>query len=149
MFLARCFLVGDCFSDGSEQVVVQMIDIHIRFSAALRAMTCSEGESGVILFGFFMQLLKLCGAINNFDYSGLRFPYTPFFDHQPAFALRRIEHSLSQQLSDCAAGWWVICLFYNSITPTVYWLVLKVFMDFQSLIPFGNRSKSYYGQSPE
>ena len=31
--------------------------------AALRAMTGLKDESAVMLFGFFMQLLKLCGAI--------------------------------------------------------------------------------------
>jgi len=31
--------------------------------AELRAMTGRERESAVMLFGFFMQLLKLCGAI--------------------------------------------------------------------------------------
>ena len=30
--------------------------------AALRAMTGSEGESAVMLFGIFLQLLKFCGA---------------------------------------------------------------------------------------
>ena len=34
--------------------------------AELRAMTGRERESAVMLFGFFMQLLKLCGAIQNF-----------------------------------------------------------------------------------
>ncbi len=34
--------------------------------AALRAMTRSKGESAVILFGILMQLLELCGAIQNF-----------------------------------------------------------------------------------
>ncbi|MEI6138459.1 MAG: hypothetical protein WCP85_04305 [Mariniphaga sp.] len=34
--------------------------------AALRAMTGSEGESAVTLFGIFMQLLKRCGTIHNF-----------------------------------------------------------------------------------
>jgi hypothetical protein len=31
--------------------------------AALRAMTVPEGESAVILFGIFIQLLEDCGAI--------------------------------------------------------------------------------------
>jgi hypothetical protein len=53
-------------------------------------MTNPEGESAGILFGIFMQLLKLCGVLHNYD-------------HQPAFALRRIVRSLSQQPSDCAA----------------------------------------------
>jgi hypothetical protein len=97
MLLAQCFLVWDCFG-------VQMIDIHIRFSAALRAMTSPERESAVKLLVVFIQFLILCGVINYFDYSGLRFPFSLLFDHQPAFALRRIDLSLSQQLSDCAAG---------------------------------------------
>ena len=33
--------------------------------AALRAMTGPGGESAVILFGIFMQLLEICGAIHN------------------------------------------------------------------------------------
>ena len=43
-------------------------DIHLSNSdcAALRAMTGSEGESAVMLFGIFMQLLILGGAIHNF-----------------------------------------------------------------------------------
>ena len=49
--------------------------------AAIWAMTGLEGESAVMLFGTIMQLLKLCGAIRNFDH--------PF-----KFALRRIKHSL-------------------------------------------------------
>ncbi|MEI6141373.1 MAG: hypothetical protein WCP85_19035 [Mariniphaga sp.] len=95
--------------------------------AALRAMTGLEGESAVILFGFFMQLLKLCGAIQNFDYSVLkfplsvlRFPYVRFFVHPLAFALRRMARSLFQQLSDCATGIWVNHHIYNTITPTEY-----------------------------
>ena len=35
--------------------------------AALRAMTGPEGESAVMLFGIVMQLLKLCGAIHDFN----------------------------------------------------------------------------------
>ena len=34
--------------------------------AALRAMTGPKGESAVMLFGILMQLLELCGAIQNF-----------------------------------------------------------------------------------
>jgi hypothetical protein len=34
--------------------------------AALLAMTGLEGESTVMVFGIFMQLLKPCGAIRNF-----------------------------------------------------------------------------------
>ena len=97
----------------------------------------------------FGKLLKLCGAINNFDYSGFWFPYVPFFDLQPAFALRRIDRSLFQQLSDCAAGLYVIYLFYNHFTPSELLIVLKINLDFRSLIHFGSVSKSYYGQSPE
>jgi len=44
-------------------VSVQMIGIKKEFSAALRAMTGPEGESAVILFGIFIQLLEDCGAI--------------------------------------------------------------------------------------
>ena len=63
MFLVRCFLVWDCFSDGSEQVVVQEIIFQILSSAALREMTGPEGESAVMLFGIFKQLLKFCDAL--------------------------------------------------------------------------------------
>jgi hypothetical protein len=35
-------------------------------STALRAMTVSKGESAVMLFVIFPQLLKLCGALRNF-----------------------------------------------------------------------------------
>ena len=43
--------------------------------AALRAMTGSEGESSVKLFGIFIQLLKLCGAILNFICRSKSFPF--------------------------------------------------------------------------
>ena len=36
--------------------------------AALRAMTGPKGESAVMLFLVFMQLLKLCGLIHDFDF---------------------------------------------------------------------------------
>jgi hypothetical protein len=44
--------------------------------APLRSMTGSEGESAVMLFGIFMQLLKFCGALivhspNNFQIAPL------------------------------------------------------------------------------
>jgi hypothetical protein len=87
--------------------------------ASLRAMTGSKDENAAMLFGIIMQLLKLCGAIHNFV-------------HRLTFALRRIDLSLSQQLSDCAAGGWGNYLFYNTITPTVYLLVLRVDWDFRS-----------------
>jgi len=64
-------------------------------------MTGSEVESAVMLFGFFIQLLKCCGVLRNLD-------------HQPAITLRRIDRSLFQQLSDCAAGQGVI---YFSTIP--------------------------------
>ena len=35
-------------------------------SAALRAMTGRKGESAIMLFLVFLQLLKFCGAIQNF-----------------------------------------------------------------------------------
>jgi len=35
--------------------------------AALRAMTGAEDGGAVILFAGFIQLLKLCGAIRNFE----------------------------------------------------------------------------------
>ena len=54
-------------------------------------MTGPKIESAVWLFVTFGKLLKLCDALRNFDY-------------QSAFALRRIDRSLSQQLSDCAAS---------------------------------------------
>ena len=37
--------------------------------AALRAMTGSEGESAVMLFGIFVQILKFCGALHDYDCS--------------------------------------------------------------------------------
>jgi hypothetical protein len=89
MFLAQCFLVWDCFG-------VQMIDIHIRLSAALRAMTSPETERAVMMLVVFIQLVKLGGAINYSDFSGLRFPFSLLLDLQPAFDLRRIDRSLSQ-----------------------------------------------------
>jgi len=66
-----------------------------------------ERESAVILLGIAMQLLKHCGAIQNFDCSGFYSPFFglrtfQFFGQRTAFALRRIDHSLSQRLSDCA-----------------------------------------------
>ena len=65
------------------------------------------------------------------------------WDLQTTFEiLRRIDLSLFQHLSDCPAGLWVIYLFYNTITPTLYWLVQRVELDFRSLVPFGNLSKS-------
>ena len=60
---------------------------------ALRAMTGSEGESAVMLFGIFMQILKFCGAL--------------------------IVHSPNNFLIAPLVVW-VIYLFYNTITPTVY-----------------------------
>ncbi|MEI6138456.1 MAG: hypothetical protein WCP85_04290 [Mariniphaga sp.] len=42
--------------------------------AALRAMTGPEGESAVMLFGIFIQLLKLCGAIHDFNCSPKALP---------------------------------------------------------------------------
>ena len=76
-------------------------------SSTLRAMTSSDKESAVMVFVVFSQLLKLCGAIHNFD-------------HRSTFSLRRIGLSLFQQQSDCAAGGLVNYFFYNTITPTVY-----------------------------
>jgi hypothetical protein len=67
-------------------------------------MTSPERESADKLLVVFIQLLILCGAIHYFDFSGLRFPFSLLFDLQPGFALRRIDLSLFQQLSDCAAG---------------------------------------------
>ena len=77
--------------------------------AALRAMTSLEGESAVIMFVIFMQLLKPCGAIRNFACSGFRspisvFPCVQFFVHPLPFVLRRIDRPLYQLLSDCASG---------------------------------------------
>ena len=42
LFLALCFLGWDCFSDRSEQVVVQETIIQMLLCAALRAMTGVE-----------------------------------------------------------------------------------------------------------
>ena len=60
-------LVWDCFG-------VQMIIIQILSNFALRAMTGHEGESAVMLFGIFIQLLKLCGAILKFACSPKALP---------------------------------------------------------------------------
>ena len=97
-------------------------------------MTGLEWESSVMLFVIFLQLLKLCTAIRKFV-------------HRSIFALRQINLSLSQQLSDCADGACVICLFYNTITPTVYGSELRVDWYFRSLLPFGTVIKSFYPQS--
>ena len=51
------------------------------FYVANLAMTGHEGESAVMLFVVFIQLLKLCGAIHNLD-------------HVFAFVLRRMENLL-------------------------------------------------------
>jgi hypothetical protein len=72
MFLAQCFLEWDCFSDGSEHVVVQKIPLRILSRSAHRAMTGQKSESAVSLIGVFMQLLECCGALQ-------------YFDHQPAY----------------------------------------------------------------
>ena len=61
--------------------------------SALRAMTVPERESAVMLSWIFLKLFEI---------------------------LRHMDLSRSQQLSDCVAGRWVIYLFYNTITPTVY-----------------------------
>ena len=42
--------------------------------ATLRAMTDTEWEGAIMLFLLFIQLLKLCGAIQNFDCFVFRFP---------------------------------------------------------------------------
>ena len=66
-----------------------------------------EGESAVMLFVNFIQLLKLCSEIPEFDYSGLWSPFLGFHSFQffnQHLILRRIDLSLFQQLSDCAAG---------------------------------------------
>ncbi|MEI6137954.1 MAG: hypothetical protein WCP85_01745 [Mariniphaga sp.] len=65
--------------------------------AALRAMTVHEGVGAVILFGIIMQLLKLCGAILNFDFPGLRSPFSGFRSFQfinSDLILRHIDLSL-------------------------------------------------------
>ena len=93
-------------------------------------MTGTEGESVIMLLVIFHQLLKLCGVIHNFE-------------NWSVFVLRRMDHSLFSPFSDCAAGWWVNYLSYNTITPTVYWLVPRVYWYFRSLIPFGTISKSF------
>ena len=68
--------------------------------AALRAISGHQREDTIMLLVVFIQLLILCGEIQNFDYFGLRFPFSLLFDLQTAFALRRIDLSLPQQLSD-------------------------------------------------
>ena len=54
-----------------------MIIIPILSFAALRAMTGHKGESAVMLFLFFSNFLKLCGAIHNFDCSMILSPPLP------------------------------------------------------------------------
>ena len=121
--------------------------------AALRAMTGPKGESAVILFGIFIQLLKPCGAIHNLAYSGFRtpitvFPYVQLFVHPLPFVLRRIDRPLYQLLSDCASGWWVNRLFYNHFTPSELLRELKVHLVLQNRIKFGIVSKSDCGFYP-
>ena len=55
------FLVWDCF-------VVQGDYLSNWVCAALRAMTDPKGESAVMLFMIFIQLLEVCGVIHNFDH---------------------------------------------------------------------------------
>ena len=105
------------FGTRSVQVIIfQNLDC-----AALRAMTSLKCESAIMLFVVFLQLLKLCGAIHNYD-------------HQTGFTLRRIDRSLFQQLSDCAADVWVNTIFYNTLTPTEYCLDYKFYFESQYLI---------------
>jgi hypothetical protein len=80
-------------------------------------MTSPKGESTVTLFVIFIKLLELCGAIQNFD-------------HHFAFVLRRIERSRLKQLPDCAVGYWVNLLFYNTLTLTEYSKVPRVHYGF-------------------
>ena len=51
-------LAWDCFG-------VQVIFFQIQSSAALRAMTGTEGDGAEMLLATFFKLLKLCGTINN------------------------------------------------------------------------------------
>ena len=83
------------------------------FYVANLAMTSPKVESTVTLFVIFMQLLEVCGAIQNFD-------------HHFAFVLLRIERSRLKQLPDCAVGYWVNLLFYNTLTLTEYSKVPRV-----------------------
>jgi len=46
---------------------------------ALRAMTGLKGESAIMLFVVFLQLLKLCGAIHNLDYCPKALPLGYWF----------------------------------------------------------------------
>jgi hypothetical protein len=101
--------------------------------AALRAMTGSEGERAVRLFVTFGQLLKLCSAIQNLT---IKLPC----------GLRRIDLSLSQQLSNCAAGRWVNHLFYNTTTPIGVFESAKTCSGFHKHIRFENISPSFYGR---
>jgi len=60
----------------------------------LRAMTRFKCESAVILFVIHMQILIICGAIHNLDFSGFHSPFfsfrtSQFYGHWTAFALRR------------------------------------------------------------
>ena len=56
--------------------------------AALRAMTGPESEGAVILFDIVIQLLKLCGAFQNFDCSPKALP------------LDRLYSALASRISD-------------------------------------------------
>ena len=57
--------------DSQEHVDEQWINFKYLYYAAFRAMTGSKWDLAVMLFGIFIQLLKLCGAMivsspNNF-----------------------------------------------------------------------------------
>ena len=98
-------------------------------------MTGSEGERAVRLFVTFGQLLKLCSAIQNLT---IKLPC----------GLRRIDLSLSQQLSNCAAGRWVNHLFYNTTTPIGVFESAKTCSGFHKHIRFENISPSFFGRFP-
>ena len=70
--LALYFLVWDCFGE-------QLFRFQKVILAALRAMTDTEWEGAVMLFLVFIQLLKFCGPIRNFEHSGL---HSPFLGYQ-------------------------------------------------------------------
>ena len=62
MSLVQCFLVWDCH--GVQ--VIPLIDNALFCTPRPEISgTIHEGESAFMLFGIFLQLLKLCGAIQN------------------------------------------------------------------------------------
>jgi hypothetical protein len=77
-----------------------MIDIHIRLSAALRAMIGPEGESAVMLFWIFIRPLKFCGALivhspNNFLIAPLVMRYLFILQYYNTYGVLIISTSIN------------------------------------------------------